>query len=213
MQVGTNNKIRMNGFYETPKSELVGNQHFGNHRQIFENVGKDTIDYDAHMRMKINFMMYEVYRDLEQSDFLNLQNMCELRQTQIQMIKAFSYENNRLAGYRLSGNRSMFLEIEGVIGFLYPCPKKISPLKLLGWLLRPYSDLYDGKTIFVNPNTRQTFPFANEIGRTHTFKSLFQLGLDNNNFWYQLKPAPVPFKPPANFDPQQIGYIQKNPRL
>ena len=141
-QVGTNNKIRMNGFYETPKNELFGNQHFGSHRQIFENAGKDTIDYDAHMHMKINFMMYKVYRDLEQSDFLNLQNMCVLKQTQIQMIKALSYENNRLAGYKLSGNRSMFLEIEGVIGFLYPCPKKISTLKVL-------DGCYDRIPIFV----------------------------------------------------------------
>ena len=81
--------------------------------------------------MKINFMMYKVYRDLEQSDILILQNICEPRRTQIQMINALSYENNRLAGYMLTRNRSMFLEIEGVIGFLYPCPKKISPLKVL----------------------------------------------------------------------------------
>ena len=67
--------------------------------------------------------------------------------------------------------------------------------------------------MFVNPITRQTFPFANEIDCTDTFKNLFQLDLDNNNSWYQLMPAPVPFKPPAVFAPQQIGYIQKNPRL
>ena len=131
MQVGTDNKIRVNGFYATPKNELVGSQHFGNHRQIFENVGKDTIEYDAHMRMKINFMMYKVYRDLEQSDFLILQNMCELRRTQIQMINALSYENNRLAGYMLTGNRSMFLEIEGVIGFLYCVQRKFHRWKYL----------------------------------------------------------------------------------
>ena len=47
--------------------------------------------------MKINFMMYKVYRDLEQSDFLILQNMFELTRTQIQMINALSYENNKLA--------------------------------------------------------------------------------------------------------------------
>ena len=65
MQAVTENRIRVNGFYETPRNELVSNQQFRNHRQIFENVGKDTIDYDAHMRMKINFMMYKVYRDLD----------------------------------------------------------------------------------------------------------------------------------------------------
>ena len=58
------------------------------------------------------------------------------------MINALSYENNRLAGYMLTGNRSMFLEIEGVTGFLYPCPKKISPLKVLDRCYdRTYSDL------------------------------------------------------------------------
>ena len=69
MQIGTDNKTRVNGFYETPKNQLVGNQHFGNRRQIFENAGEDTIDYDAHMHMKINFMTYKVYSDLKQSDF------------------------------------------------------------------------------------------------------------------------------------------------
>ena len=51
MQVATDNKIRVN--CETPKNELDDSQQF-------ENVGKDTIDYDAHMRMKIYFMMYKV---------------------------------------------------------------------------------------------------------------------------------------------------------
>ena len=50
-------------------------------------------------------MMYKVYRDLEQSDFLILQNMCELRRTQIQMINALSYKNTRLAEYMLTRNR------------------------------------------------------------------------------------------------------------
>ena len=47
------------------------------------------------------------------------------------MINALSNKNNRLVGYMLTGNCSMFLEIEGVIGFLYPCQKKSSPLKYL----------------------------------------------------------------------------------
>ena len=110
---------------------------------------------------KINFMMYKVYCDLEQTDFLILQNMCKLRRTQIQMIKALSYENNRLAGYMLTGNRSMFLEIEGVLGFLYPCPKKILPLKVPDRCYDRIPIFSDGKTMFVNPITRQTFPLAN----------------------------------------------------
>ena len=63
MQVGTDNKIKMNGFYETPKNELVGKQFHGNHKQIFENVEKDFIDYDAQMRKK-KFTMSKLNRDL-----------------------------------------------------------------------------------------------------------------------------------------------------
>ena len=137
--------------------------------------------------------------------------MSEFRRTQIQMINALSYESNRLAGYMLTGNRSMFLEIEGVIGFLYTCLKKISPLKVFDRFYDRIPIFYDGKTMFVSPITRQTFPFANEIDCTDTFKILFQLDLDTNNSWYQFMPAPVPFKPTAVFAPQQIGYIQEIP--
>ena len=83
------------------------------------------------MRMKIVLLLYKVYRDLEQFELLILQNMCELRRTPIQMVNALSYENNRLAGYMLTVNRSMFLEIEDIIGCLHPRPKKFSPLRLL----------------------------------------------------------------------------------
>ena len=181
MQVGTDNKIRVKSFYETPINELVSNQHFGNLAQIFENFREDIIDYDAHIRMKNNSMMYKVYRDLEQFYFLILQNMCELRRTQIQMINALFYENNRLAGYMLTGNCSIFLEIDGIIGFLYTCPRKTSPLKVHDRCYDRFPIFYDGKTLFVSPFTRQTFPFANEIDCRDTFKNLFQLDLDKNN--------------------------------
>ena len=88
---------------------------------------------------------------------------------------------------------------------------KISLLKVLDRCYDRIPIFYDGKTTFVNPITRQTFPFAKEIDCTDTFKNLFQLDLDISNFCYQLMPAPVPFKPPAVFAPQQIGYIQKIP--
>ena len=65
--------------------------------------------------------------------------------------------------------------------------------------------------MFLNPITHQTFLFANEIDSTDTFKILFQLDLDNNNSWYQLMAALVPFKPSAVFAPQQNGYVQKIP--
>ena len=58
-----------------------------------------------------------------------------------------------------------------------------------------------------NSITRQIFLFANEIDCTDTFKNPFQFDLHNNNSWYQMVLAPVPFKSSAVFAPQQIGYI------
>ena len=52
-----------------------------------------------------NFMLYKVYRDLEQSAFLILQNMCELRRSQIQMINALSYKH-KISGIHI--NRKPF---------------------------------------------------------------------------------------------------------
>ena len=86
------------------------------------------------------------------------------------MINALSYDNNRLGGYVLVINRSMFLETEGVIGCLYPCPKKISLLKLLDRWQDRIPILYDEKTMFVNPIKHKTFPFSNEIDGTYTTK-------------------------------------------
>ena len=44
---------------------------------------------------------------------------------------------------------------------------------------------------------------------TDTFKSLFQIDSDNNNFLYQLMPVQVPFETPAVFASQQSGYMKK----
>ena len=41
---------------------------------------------------------------------------CELDRTQKQMILMQAIQNNRLAGYMLTGNRSMFLDTDGSIG-------------------------------------------------------------------------------------------------
>ena len=84
--------------------QISGDQLKKNHEQIFENFGKNSIFYDAHMRVKIKVIMYKVNRDLEKSDFHFLQNVCKLRYTQIQMNNALAYENNRLAGCMLTGN-------------------------------------------------------------------------------------------------------------
>ena len=59
---------------------------------------------------------------LEGSEIQLLKNLCEQKRTQILTILMLSMENPRLAGYMLTGNRSMFLSTDGSLAWLYHCP-------------------------------------------------------------------------------------------
>ena len=61
-------KLGLTAFLETPINELVGD-HLMETVKIFKNVGNEAIDYDAHMLMKIVFLVYKVYRDVERPNF------------------------------------------------------------------------------------------------------------------------------------------------
>ena len=124
---------------------------------------------------------------------------CELDRTQKQMILMQAIQNNRLAGYVLTGNRSMFLDTDGSIGWLYHCPKRNSPLQVLEQCYDRIPIHYDGRTMFVDPITRQTYTFANEVDCVGGYKNACQLDIDNENSWYHLMPAPVPLQPPKVF--------------
>ena len=100
---------------------------------------------------------------------------CELDRTQKQMILMQDFQNNRLAGYTLTGNPSMFLNTDGSIGWLYHCPKRNSPLQVLEQCCERIPIHYDGKTMFVDPITRQTYPFANELDCVGGCKNAYQL--------------------------------------
>ena len=93
-------------------------------------VGTDKIDYELHLGAKISYLMY-FNEHLRHSEMILLQNQSELERTQILTIMMLAVQNNRLAGYMLTGNRSMFLDNDGSIGWLYHCPEKLSPLKVL----------------------------------------------------------------------------------
>ena len=64
---------------------------------------------------------------LEGSEIQLLKNLCEQERTQILTILMLSMENPRLAGYMLTGNRSMFLSTDGSLAWLYHCPLMRSP--------------------------------------------------------------------------------------
>ena len=109
----------------------------------------------------------------------------------------------------LTGNRSMFLDTDGSIGWLYHCPKRISPLKVLDQCFDRSPVLYDGKTMFVDPITRQTYPFANEVTCIGGYKNAYQLDIEDDKSWYHLMPAPVPLQPPKIFSSRVVSSVPK----
>ena len=83
------------------------------------------------MGTKLNYLFFQSSRLLQASDLQLLKNQCEQERTQILTILMLPLENPRLAGYMLTGNRSMFLETDGSLAWLYHCPLVHSPLHAL----------------------------------------------------------------------------------
>ena len=123
---------------------------------------------------------------------------CELDRTQKQMILMQAIQNNRLAGYMLTGNRSMFLDTDGSIGWLYHCPKRNSPLRVLDQCFDRIPIHYDDRTTF-----------ANEVNCIGGYKNVYHLDIDNDKSWYHLMPAPVPLQPPKNFSSRVVSSVPK----
>ena len=87
-----------------------------------------NMDYEMHMGTKLDYLFLQSSRLLQASEIQLLKNQCEQERTQILTILMLSLENPRLAGYMLTGNRSMFLETDGSLAWLYHCPLVHSPL-------------------------------------------------------------------------------------
>ena len=115
-------------------------------------------------------------------------------------------ENPRLAGYTFFGNRSMFLETDGSVAWLYQCPTVYSPLHTMNQCFDKNPILYRGIIQFVDPITRQTYPHATTQNCSDRIKNLFQLDIDHEVSWYTLTPGIVHQEKPVLFGPQD-----KNP--
>ena len=86
-----------------------------------------NLDYELHQGTKLDYLFFESSKMLEGSEIQLLNNLCEQEKTQILTILMLSMENPRLAGYMLTGNRSMFLSNDGSLAWLYHCPLRRSP--------------------------------------------------------------------------------------
>ena len=82
----------------------------------------DEIDYGLHLGTKLDYKMYFNTQQLRHSEMTLLQNQCELERTQMSIILMLAMQNTKLDVYMLTGNRSMFLDTDGSVAWLYHCP-------------------------------------------------------------------------------------------
>ena len=129
-----------------------------------------------HLGTKIDHLFFQSSRLLQATEIQLLQNQCEQERTQILTNLMLALEKPRLANYMLTCNRSMFLETDGSVAWLYHCPKAHLPLHTM--------ILYRGQIQFVDPLTRQTYPHATAQNYSDRIMNLFQLDMDHEDFWY-----------------------------
>ena len=155
-----------------------------------------------HLGTKIEYLFFQRSRLLQATEIKLLQNQCEQERTQILTNLMLALENPRPAGYMLTGNRSMFLETDGSVAWLYHCPKNHSPLHTMNQCYDKIPMLYRGQIQFVDPITRQTYKHAMTQNCSDRIKNLFQLDMDQEDSWYTLTPGIIHQGRPAMFGPQ-----------
>ena len=125
---------------------------------------------------------------LRTAEIALLQNQCELERSSILNTLMLSLESPRLAGYILTKNRSMFLETNGNVAWLYHCPKFFSPLQLMDECYNRITIMYKENIRFVDPIMRQTFQSADLQDCSDKHLNLFQLDVDDDKSWIELTP-------------------------
>ena len=82
-----------------------------------------NIDYEMHLGTKIDYLFFQSSRLLQATEIHLLRNQCEQERTQFLINLMLALQNPCLAGYMLTGNRSIFRETDGSVAWLYHCPK------------------------------------------------------------------------------------------
>ena len=98
-------------------------------------------------------------------------------------------ENQRLANYMLSGNRSMFLETNCSLACMCYCPLVHLTIHTVNYCYSRIAIHYEGQTHFVDPIAWQTHPAAKTQNCFDRIKNLFQFDMDQEDSWYTLTPA------------------------
>ena len=166
-----------------------------------------NMDYETHMRTKLDYLFSQSSRLLQTSERQLLKNQCEQQRTQILTTLILSLENLRLAGYMLTGNRSMFLETDGSLAWLYHRPQIHLPLHTMNQCYDRIPTLYGGQIQIVYPITRQTHPTANLQNCTDWIKNLSEFDIDQEDSWFTLTPGIVHQDRPSVFGPKYVSPV------
>ena len=148
-----------------------------------------NLDYKLHQGTKLDYLFFASSNMLKGSEIQLLKNLCEQERTQIMSILMLSMENPRLAGYILTGNRSMFLSTNGSLAWLYHCPLMRSPSHVMNQCYDKIPIFYKNAIFFVDPITRQTYPVAQVQNCSDRIKNLFQFDMDDGNSWLTSTPT------------------------
>ena len=162
---------------------------------------------------KIDYLFFQSSRLLQATEIQLLQNQCEQERTQILTNLMLAPKNPRLAGYMLTGIRSLFLETDGSVAWLYHCPKIHSLLHTRNQCYDNIPIPYRGQIHLVDPIFRQTYPPATAQNCCERIKNLFQLDMDLEDSWFTLTPGIVHLDKPAIFGPQESKPIASHSSL
>ena len=188
-----------NGFAQLYAYNPIHTSHKTSDEDMYLNMD-DAMD----MGTKFDHFFFQSSRLLQASEIQLLKTQCEQARTQILTSLMLSLGNPRLARFMLTGNRSMFLETDGRLAWLYHCPLVHSPLHTMNQCYDRIRILCGGEIQFVDPITRPTHPAAKIQKCTDRIKKLFQLDMDQEDSWYTLTPGIVHRDRPAVFGPKGL---------
>ena len=164
-----------------------------------------------HLGTRIDYLFFQSSRLLQATEIQLPENHCEQERTQILTNLMLVLENPRLAGYMLTGNRSMFLETDGSLAWLYHCALVHSPLHTMGQCYDRIPIIYGSEIRFVDPIARKTYPDAVTKNCSDRIKNLFQLDMDQEDSWYTLTPGIDHQDKPAVFGPKKATLTTAQP--
>ena len=159
------------------------------------------------METKLDYLFFQSSRLISASEIQFLKNQCEQERTKILTILMLSLENPRLAGYMLTGNRSMFPETDGSLAWLHHRPLLHSPLHTMNQCHDRIPILHEFQIQFVDPIKRQTDPAAYLQICTYRIKNLSQFHMDQEDSWFTPPPGIVHQVRPAVFGLKDVSPV------